>query len=254
MKYNGERYDSPVKEDELLLEAAAGELLESQLNKSACANKNIRRISFCNGDILELSLKEVENIINRIHYYFPECRVISMHSSVSSIKNKTDDELKHLKDLGVNDIYIDHGTGNPEVLAYINDGHTVKDSIEQMARLNKAGIRHIASIVIGLGGHGLSEECAFDTAEMLSRIKPSMIILNKLETGEGSEIYEDVKKGRFIEADKREMLLEEKVIIDNIDLPDTYLCCEEVSGYLGRDRKHIIETLENRIDDFRKQK
>ncbi|MDO5518672.1 MAG: radical SAM protein [Clostridium sp.] len=247
MKYNGERYDSPVKEDELLLEAASGEILESQLNEAAYANKNIRRISFCNGDILELSLKEVENIISRVHYYFPECRVISMHSSVSSIKNKTDDELKHLKNLGVNDIYINHETGNPEVLAYINDGHTVRDSIEQMARLNKAGIRHIASIVIGLGGHGLAEECAIDTAGMLSRIKPSMIIFNRLKVCEWSEIYEDVKEGRFIEAEECEILIEEKTIIENIDLPDTYLSSKEVSGYLGKDRKHIIETFEDRL-------
>lgn len=215
-----------------------------------------KRIFLMDGDVFSLSADKLEEKIKLIKRYMPAIETFSMYAAVRSIKAKSDEDLIRLKELGVNDLYIGYETGLDDVLQSMNKGSSLKDSIEQAERLNKAGIHHRALIILGLAGKGRGEENALATAELINTIKPDMTRLATLTVFPGSELEEDIKAGRFVEAGEKEILTEEKLIIENINLPEMHLWASHIlnstplAGYIGKDRDWMLQRLERSINEM----
>ena len=215
-----------------------------------------KRIFLMDGDVFSLSADKLEEKIKLIKRYMPAIETFCMYAAVRSIKAKSDEDLIRLKELGVNDLYIGYETGLDDVLQSMNKGSSLKDSIEQAERLNKAGIHHRALIILGLAGKGRGEENALATAELINTIKPDMTRLATLTVFPGSELEEDIKAGRFVEAGEKEILTEEKLIIENINLPEMHLWASHIlnstplAGYIGKDREWMLQRLERSINEM----
>jgi radical SAM superfamily enzyme YgiQ (UPF0313 family) len=177
-----------------------------------------------------------------------------MYAAIRNLKHKTDEELIRLKELGVNDLYIGYESGLDDVLLSMNKGHTIEDAITQAERLNKAGIRHNALIILGLAGKGRGEESGRATADLINKIKPKMTRLATLSIFEDTELYKDIEEGKFVVPGETEILTEEKTIIENIDLPDMHLwACHitnsvRLEGYIGRDKEWMVSKLNKSIE------
>ena len=215
-----------------------------------------KRIFLMDGDVFSLSADKLEEKIKLIKRYMPAIETFSMYAAVRSIKAISDADLIRLKELGVNDLYIGYETGLDDVLQSMNKGSSLKDSIEQAERLNKAGIHHRALIILGLAGKGRGEENALATAELINTIKPDMTRLSTLTVFPGSELEEDIKAGSFVEAGEKVILTEEKLIIENINLPEMHLWASHIlnstplAGYIGKDRDWMLQRLERSINEM----
>lgn len=286
MQYEGTVYRPPIEGDTFLLQVAVGcthnkctfcNMFKDKnfhLVKEEVLRENLKevqqyyrkagilmdRIFLVDGDVFALSASKLEGIINIIHEYFPECSTITMYASVSNVKSKTDQELIRLRDLGVNDLYVGHESGVEDVVAYVNKGHTVVDSYEQMERLNKAGIRHHALIMPGLGGKGRGVESGIANAKLLNVIKPGVILFTTLAVFPETQLQEDEQAGRFTQAGEKEIILEQKIMLENLNLPNTYLWANHVlnsspiAGLLCRDREKMIESLEYSMEHLDEEK
>ncbi|WP_147566745.1 radical SAM protein [Clostridium tyrobutyricum] len=281
MQYEGTVYRPPVEADTFLLQVEVGcthnkcafcnmfkdkrfhlvpmDKIERDLQEARQYYMKMERIFLVDGDAFALSAGLLEQIIEKIHFYFPECETISMYASVKNVKMKSDEDLIHLRNLGVNDLYIGHETGLDEVLTHINKGHTIKDSEEQMERLNKFGIRHHALLMIGLGGKDKGIESGLAAARLVNKIKPGIIIFTTLAIFPETSLYEEVQNGSFVEAGEREILKEQKTILENVNLPNTYLWANHIlnstpiAGFLGKDKKKMLETLEYSIENINEE-
>lgn len=278
MQYEGTVYRPPVEANTFLLQVAVGcthnkcvfcnmfqdkkfhlvdmKKIESDLQEARGWYRQMDRIFLVDGDVFALSTQRLEEIINCIHRYFPECNTLSMYAAVRNVKAKTDDELIHLQRLGVNDLYVGHESGLEEVVSHINKGHTLQDSYEQMERLNRVGIRHHCLLMPGLGGKGKGVESGLAAAKLANATKPGIIIFTTLALFPGTKIYEEAERGEFIEASEKEILLEQKTVLENVDLPDTFLWANHVlnstpiAGMLGRDREKMIQKLDHSIEQM----
>ncbi len=155
-----------------------------------------------------------------------------MYASINNIKGKTDEELLKLRELRINDLWIGVETGNKQTLNYMNKGFGLKDSYEQLERLNKAGIRHIDIIIFGGAGKGKGLQNAIDTAALINASKPTGIATTTMGAFGDSQLAKDVKTGKFIPATELEVLEEQKKFIEMITVENT--------AYLGR---HAINTV-----------
>lgn len=213
-----------------------------------------RRMFLADGDVFSLSADKLEEKINLIRKYHPDVETFAMYAAIRNLKHKTDEELIHLKELGVNDLYIGYESGLDDVLLSMNKGHTIEDAITQAERLNKAGIRHNALIILGLAGKGRGEESGRATADLINKIKPKMTRLATLSIFEDTELYKDIEEGKFVVPGETEILTEEKTIIENIDLPDMHLwACHitnsvRLEGYIGRDKEWMVSKLNKSIE------
>lgn len=216
----------------------------------------VQRIFLMDGDVFSLSADRLEEKIKLIRQYMPQIETFTMYAAVRSIQTKTDDELLKLRALGVNDLYIGYETGLDDVLSKMNKGSDLADSIIQAERLNSAGISHNALMILGLAGKGRGAESGEAAAKLINRIKPKVTRLTTLSVFPGSDLEKDVKEGRFEEAGEKEILTEEKIILENVILNDMYLWASHVlnsaplAGYMGKDRERMIKSIEEDIEDM----
>lgn len=220
----------------------------------------IDRIYLVGADPFALSAKRLELIINLIRKYLPNIEVITMYAAVRNVMSKSDRNLQLLKDMGVNELYVGVECGLDDVLSYLNKGNTVGDIREQCLRLNAVGIRHMDMLMPGAAGKGRGVENAMASAELMNVIKPAMILLTTMSAFPGTNLDADIKAGKFTPAGEKEILTEEKVFLENLELPNTYfwaahsLDSTRIAGYIGRSRDKMLQTLQHSIDTIDEEK
>jgi radical SAM superfamily enzyme YgiQ (UPF0313 family) len=85
----------------------------------------VDRIYLVGGDPFCLGTNKLKEIALLIKQYLPLVQTITMYASISNIKNKTVEELKELRSLGIDDFAMGIETGNEKTLKDTNKGHTV---------------------------------------------------------------------------------------------------------------------------------
>lgn len=281
MKYTGPTYRPPYEAESLLLQVTVGcthnkctfctmykdtsfsiesiEQIEKDLKEAKRQYGDVKRVFLVNGDAFVLSATRLKKIAERIITYFPKVQVFTMYASINNIKNKTDKELEALRDLRINDLWVGIETGHEETLEYMNKGFSLKDSYEQLERLNKAGIRHIDIIIFGGAGRGKGIQNAIATAKLINASKPMGVSITTMGAFGNSQLAEDVELGKFCPATELEVLEEQKRFIELIEVDTAYLGIHSINtvpfdAMLPRDRKDAIEIVERAIgkldDDF----
>lgn len=285
MKIEGTVYRPPVEADTFLLQVTAGcthnacrfcnmyrekqfHMIDEDIVRFNLAEakrisdiykRPVRRVFLMDGDVFSLSADKLEEKINLIRQYHPEMEVISMYAAVRSIKSKSDEDLQRLKDLGVNDLHIGYESGLDDVLSQMNKGTSLADSVEQAERLNRMGIRHNGTMILGLAGKGRGEESGHAMAELINKIKPQMVRLMTLSVFDNCELAEDIKVGTFIEAGEKEILTEEKIVLENIELPELHFWANHVlnstpvAGYVGKDREWMLKRIERSLEEINEE-
>jgi radical SAM superfamily enzyme YgiQ (UPF0313 family) len=120
-----------------------------------------------------------------------------MYASVKNIMGKTDEELRQLRALKINELNIGIESGMDEVLQHLNKGFTLEEARTQLKRLNAAGMDFSANIILGAAGTEKWMENAAASAQLLNEVKPYLIFLATLHVDAGSPLYEELKGGRL---------------------------------------------------------
>lgn len=275
MHYEGTTYRPPPEADSLLLQVTVGcahnrcrfcdmyrdvnfrripiDQIETDLKEAREISPKAERIFLVNGDAFVLKTNFLKEIAERIKLIFPECGTISMYASIRNIKAKGDAELAELRNLGVNDLYVGVESGWDQVLTHINKGHTVAEARSQLDRLSRAGINHIANLMLGVAGIGNGLENARRTAEFLNQTRPSLIWVGTLGVFEGTELYAEMEQGMFVPAPEMEILEEENELINAIELEEVTFYgvhptnTVRISGRLPRDKHKMVVAIDNGI-------
>lgn len=212
------------------------------------------RVYLLNGDPFVLSFEKLREIALLIRKYLPKCETITMYASIDSVKNKTVEQLKELRSLGINELYFGIETGHNETLASINKGNTAEDSLEQLKKLNEANMDFLSIIMYGVAGKGKGVENAVATAKLLNEVKTMAIGPMNLNVMAGTPLFEQVQRGEFTEADDLEKLIELKTLIENLDVKNnTFFTCMHISnlvslnGYLPQDKETFLKSLNETI-------
>ena len=74
----------------------------------------VRRIFLADGDALIVKTQDLLYILDKCHEYFPEVERISVYGAPKDILGKTPEELKQLKDAGLDMVYMGLESGDDE--------------------------------------------------------------------------------------------------------------------------------------------
>ena len=278
MHYEGTTYRPPVECDSLLLQVTVGcshnqcafcnmyrdvrfrvsslEEIETDLKEARGIYPKAERVFLVNGDAFVLKAKALKAIAQKVVEHFPECQNISMYASIKNIKTKTDQELEDLRHCGINDLHVGVESGWDTVLIQLRKGHTVKEAVLHLNRLNNAGINYATSLMLGSAGNGKGLENARHTAALLNQVKPSLIWLGSMGVFKSVPLYDDILQGRFVLPTELEVLEEEKELLKNISLDNVTLQANHptnlvpMSGVLPRDRKNMISHIDGAIAHY----
>ncbi|WP_418417614.1 radical SAM protein, partial [Anaerotignum lactatifermentans] len=89
----------------------------------------VRRIFLADGDALIVKTKDLLYILDKCHEYFPEVERISVYGAPKDILGKTPEELKQLKDTGLDMVYMGLESGDDDVLKEVKKGVTSEEMI-----------------------------------------------------------------------------------------------------------------------------
>ena len=278
MQYEGTTYRPPPEGDSPLLQVTVGcahnccrfchmyrdvkfrkipmDRIEADIEQIRDIYPRAERIFLVNGDAFVLRAARLKEIAATISSTIPECKTITMYASIRNIASKSDKDLEELRALGINDLYIGIESGWDTVLTHINKGHTAIEAKRQIERLNRAGIHHIANLMLGVAGRGNGLENARYTADFLNQTGPNLIWVGTLSIFKGTELYTERAQGSFDQATELEILEEEKALIKSIELEDVTFYgvhptnTVPISGKLPRDKRQMIAKIDHGINHY----
>jgi len=175
-------------------------------------------------------------------------RVTSYGRSKTAAKKKLE-ELVQLREAGLSRLHIGLESGYDALLKYMDKGVTAAEHIAGGKKIVKSGISLSEYVVLGLGGKSMWREHATETARVLSEIDPEFIRVRTLTTKEGMPLHEEVKSGKFARSTDEEIIVEEKLLIENLDCHSYFVSdhitnlLQEVEGKLPDDKKKMLAVI-----------
>ncbi len=210
----------------------------------------VKRIFLADGDALAIRTGDLEKILLQTRESFPECERVGIYGSPKAILSKSVDELKYLHSLGLKIVYLGVESGSEKILKNINKGVTREEMIEAGRRVVESGIELSITIISGLGGNEDSMEHARESAKIINEIRPHYVGVLTLLVENGTPIYEDVQSGKFELLTPREVLMETKEMIKNINVENCIFRSNHASNYislkgtLSKDKDLILSQIE----------
>lgn len=170
--------------------------------------KKVERIFLCDGDALCLANHKLLTILSFIRDKFPECERVTTYGRATDILRKSDEELRELKENGLEMVYIGAESGSQKILDMVNKGETREQLIEGVQKLEAAGIMASVTFINGLAGPELWEEHAVETGTMISEMNASYVSLLTLMLEPPAPLLEDYRQGKFKLLTPEEVLAE----------------------------------------------
>ncbi|MDI6741282.1 MAG: radical SAM protein [Smithella sp.] len=214
---------------------------------------DVSRVFLCDGDALIIPQPRLIEIFELINRNLPDIERIGSYANAKSILRKSVDELKELKALGLDIIYLGVETGNVELLKKIHKGATYEQMVEAGRRVKEAGIGLSVTVLLGLGGIEESIEHALDTAKILGDIDPDYVGALTLMLVPETELYEDYQAGRFVLPDKFGFIRELYLMIEKSSFTNCYFTSNHASNYLSvkarlpREKEKILKMISSVI-------
>jgi histone acetyltransferase (RNA polymerase elongator complex component) len=100
----------------------------------------------------------------------------------------------------------------------MNKGHTAAETIEQLRRMDEAGIRYNISFMNGLAGSGNGGRHALESARVFNETNPDSINVTNVPVLPESELYREILLDDYKPADELEKLEELKLFIETITI------------------------------------
>ncbi len=192
----------------------------------------VRRIFLADGDALIVKTQDLLYILNKCKEYFPEVERISVYGAPKDIIHKTPEELKQLKDAGLDMVYMGLESGDDQVLKEVKKGVTAAEMIEAGQKVRAAGMVLSMTIISGLGGKKLMREHALNSAKVISAIKPEFVGFLTLLIEPGTPMYEQYRAGELDLLSPEEVLDETQLFIENVDAEGTVFRANHASNYI----------------------
>lgn len=194
--------------------------IEDYLRKEKIKYDNMRRspkkFTLLEGNPLCVKASFLENVFATIYKYF-EVDYISMFARASDVLRKTDEELLHLKAMGMDRLCLGLESGSDEVLSFHKKGHSVSDSIRACKKLERLGISYSVYIMLGLGGKEMTLAHREGTAKLLNEINPFEIVFVTTVIFKRAPLKDLVRAKEFTRLSIKDVLAEEIYILQNLE-------------------------------------
>lgn len=194
--------------------------------------KRVDKVFLADGDALVRKAPELYVILDTVRELFPECRQITSYASPSSIRVRTEEELRTLRQKGLSMVYMGLESGSDEVLKLMRKGHPAAEIVEMGRKVRACGIALSVTAITGLGGPELLEQHANKTAEAFNAMNPEYIGMLTLMVEEGTLLYDWVRDGSFHLLTRPQVLEETRLLVERLDSPGSVFRMNHASNYL----------------------
>lgn len=207
------------------------------------------RVFIADGNALVLSQKKLVEILEYLREKCVRLERIRMYANVGDIIRKGIDNLKQLRQLGLDMVFIGFESGDEVVLRRIKKGATYDETVRASKILKEADIKNSAMVLLGIGGVERSYEHAEATGRLLTDADPDYVGALSLQIRKGAPIFDEWMEGRFQLPDKFQMIKELEIVVENTSLTNGYFFSNHISNYLPvkaifpKDKEKVLEQI-----------
>lgn len=233
------------------------EQIEEEILRVKDANGNPKRVFLGDGNAFGLATEKLLSILDMIHTNFPACEGINMDATVTNIHEKSDEELRKLKEAGVDELYLGIESGLDDVLTFMVKDHDLKQVYDAIERLHATGLNYDSHMMTGIAGKGRGIENAIALAEFYNKTNPRKIVNFSLFLHREAPLYKDIAEGRFEPADELENLQEERKLLELLNLEDVKydsfhdFCGVRIRGIFPQDKEKMLAKLDKAIEEYK---
>jgi len=231
------------------------EEVKADLRRARLMYRHVPSIFLADGNTIAMNSEKLADIISYTRDLFPEAERISSYGGARFLKGKPVDNLRRLREAGLDIIYFGLESGDDEILARMDKGVDSEGMIEAARRVKEAGIDLSVYILLGLGGEDLWRQHAENTARVLNAMQPDFIRPRTLAILPGIPLYDEVREGRFREASGETIMHELKLLLEGLEVEDAWFLSDHISNYIpvyGRlpeEREKMLATIEMALSD-----
>jgi len=228
---------------------ALDEVLED-IDRAGTAYPMADRIFVADGDALVMDVDQWHAILAACREAFPALRRVSCYATAENVLEKTAEELRALREGGLEMLYIGPESGDDVTLKRIVKGGTFADHVEAARKAHEAGMRISVIVLLGAGGVDRTAEHARETARLVTEMDPEYVGALTLTVIPGTPQARMVEKGRFELPDIPTLLREMRTIVELAEPTHTVFRTNHASSYLPiagelpRDRERILEAID----------
>lgn len=228
--------------------------IEADLKEAKRDWPDAKNIWASGGNPFVLSTEKQIEVWDLIKRYYPDAR-ISTYAIISDFKNKSVEDIKKIKEHGLDEIMIGIETGDDEVLRFVNKGYTAADILEAGRKMDEAGITYRMIYLGGLAGKGKLVENAKRSAKIFNQIHPYYMMLTNVSVLPETKLFEQMQAGQWVEASEKERIEEIRTLLNELQIPITVNSGTSTSTVrfevkLPEERQEILAQLDGVLDKF----
>ena len=216
----------------------------------------VERVFLCDGDALCLSNNRMLPILDKVRELFPECKRVNVYGNAKDVLHKTLDELKELREHGLEMVYLGAESGSDKVLQDICKGVNAEQLIEAVHKIEYAGIKASVTFISGLAGKAGWREHAIETGKMVSRMNASYVALLTLMLDSRAPITGQIQRGELELLSPEEVVAETYLMLEHMNPTkpcvfrsnhaSNYL---SLKGNLPQDKEKLMAKLRRAMED-----
>ena len=214
-----------------------------------------RRIFLADGDAMVMSTSHFSKILRLLYSKFPNLERVTCYANPINLLKKSMGELRQLRELGLDILYLGMESGNEEVLRKVDKGSTRAEILDAGQKALEAGFPLSVTVILGLGGKALSREHILDTASLCSEMNPTYLSALTLMLGPLEDYFAKSMGPDFQYIDKLETLNEVRLLVENLTTTDCVFRTNHASNYLplkgvlARDRDRLLSVIDTALAD-----
>ena len=211
-------------------------------------------VFLADGNTIAMRAKDLAQVLDYVREAFPDVRRISCYGGARFIRGRKVEDLRLLREHGLDIVYMGLESGDDEILRMVRKGATADDYVRAAEKLRESGILLSTYVLAGLGGRERTVEHALGSAETLNRMRPDYIRIRTLVLMPGFPMYDELETSGFHELNGREVTKETQLLLENLDVEGAEFLSDHVSNYLpvyGRlqeDKERMLAAIDEALE------
>ncbi|MCG8401447.1 MAG: radical SAM protein, partial [Firmicutes bacterium] len=195
---------------------------------------------------------DLARVVSHVKESFPAVDRMTTYARADTAARKTEDELRQLRQAGLNRIHMGMESGADVVLKMIQKGITAAQLEEAGRKIKAAGISLCWYIMPGLGGGQYSREHALETAARVNAVNPDHVRFRTLSVLKGTTLHDMQAGGEFEPLDEDQIVTEQRLFIESLQGVTTRIVSDhilnllqELEGRLPGDRDRMLGIIDH---------
>ena len=229
------------------------EVVNRDIDFAATYCRRQKRVFLADGDALILPQRRLVELLTRIRREIPWVNRINLYGNAKSVLAKSATELKELRELGLDRVYMGLESGSDRILQQIRKGVDSARIIRAGHMVKEAGLFLSLTVLLGIGGTLHAREHAEETGRVVSAMAANQIAVLTLMLLANTELYHLEKTNGFTLPNQQQMLAELRLMVENINVSRAQFQANHASNYLpincrlNRDKEMVLAAIDQAL-------